>query len=131
MAHDQTNFMLLNNLAYYFLMQGNVGDAREVLERINEQDALNSVHVNATRGLLFLKEGALEKGAYYYNRAIDLAKDDETKNQALQKKQLEWGRYFLSQGKTARAQKHLQDVLTIKTKFDLYRRQAESLLKNY
>lgn len=130
LAYESTNYMLLNNLAYYFLMKGNAENAKEILERINEQDALNSVHVNATRGLLLLKENALEKGSYYYNRAIDLAKDEETKNQARQKKQLEWGRYFLSQGKTARARKYLQDAIVIKTQFDLYRLQAENLLKN-
>ncbi|TSA01069.1 MAG: tetratricopeptide repeat protein, partial [Nitrospiraceae bacterium] len=131
LSHTPTNLMLLNNLAYNYLMKGNIENARGVLDRINEQDALENPHLYATRGLLLVKEGALEEGARLYNQASILAKDEETRAQVRQKKNLEMGRYFLSQGKLERAKKLLKEVFSIDSRSDLYKEQAASLLKDY
>ncbi|OGW64435.1 MAG: hypothetical protein A3H49_08695 [Nitrospirae bacterium RIFCSPLOWO2_02_FULL_62_14] len=130
LSYAPTNSMLLNNLAYNYLMKGDIEKAREVLDRINEQDAVESVHINATRGLLLIKEGALEEGARFYNRAINIAKDEEVRTQVRQKKNLELGRYFLDQGKTARAKKLLEEVLSTRSQTELYKKQAADLLRN-
>lgn len=128
-SHAPTNLMLLNNLAYNYLMNGEIENARGVLDRINEKDALESPHVYATRGLRLVKEGELEEGARLYNHASILAQDEETRAQVRQKKNLEIGRYFLSKGKVERAKKLLEEVFKIDSRLGLYKEQAAGLLK--
>ena len=130
LVHAPTNLMLLNNLAYNYLMKGDVEKGRLVLDNINEQDALENPHLLATRGLLLIKEGGLEEGARLYNQSINMALDKETRAQIRQKKNLELGRYWLGQGKQEKANKFLRNVLDIEGHLDIYKQQAATLLQS-
>lgn len=124
------NVMLLNNLAYSYLMMGNVEKGRSILDSITNQDALENPHLFATRGLLLIKEGAIEEGAHLYNQAANLAPDKETEAQIRQKKNLELGRYWLKQGIPDKAKRHLRDAIQIESHFDIYKEQAATLLQS-
>jgi tetratricopeptide (TPR) repeat protein len=130
LVYAPTNLMLLNNLAYNYLMKGDVEKGRLVLDNINEQDALENPHLLATRGLLLIKEGGLEEGARLYNQSINMALDKETRAQIRQKKNLELGRYWLGQGKQEKAKKFLRNVLDIEGHLDIYKQQAATLLQS-
>lgn len=124
------NLLLLNNLAYTYLMKGDVEKGRSVLDSIINNDLLENPHLFATRGLLLIKEGAIEEGAHLYNQASNLAPDKETKAQIRQKKNLELGRYWLNQGKPEKAKRPLQDILEIESHLDIYKKQATVLLQS-
>ncbi len=125
-----TNLMLLNNLAYNYLMKGDIEKGRSVLDSITKQDEMENPHLLATRGLLLIKEGALEEGSRLYNQSADLALDKETRAQIRQKKSLELGRYWLGQGKTEKAKRLLRDVLGLESHLDIYKEQAAALLQS-
>ncbi|MDA2909727.1 tetratricopeptide repeat protein [Nitrospiraceae bacterium AH_259_D15_M11_P09] len=129
LAHVPKNLALLNNLAYNYLMKGELEKGRKILDQIDEHEAIESTHVRGTRGLLLIKEHAIQEGARFYNIAIRLAKDEETKAQVRQKKNLELGRHFLGQGNKARARKLFLEALKIQSDSEVYRRQAEHLLR--
>ncbi|MDH5723796.1 MAG: tetratricopeptide repeat protein [Alphaproteobacteria bacterium] len=123
------NLLLLNNLAYTYLMKGDIEKGRSVLDSIANRNLLENPHLFATRGLLLIKEGAIEEGAHLYNQAIDLAPDKETTAQIRQKKNLELARYWLNQGKPEKAKRLLQDILEIESHLDIYKKQASTLLQ--
>lgn len=66
------NLTMINNLAYAYLIEGNISSARELLSRHHTQPGTN-VWLTATWGLLYLKEGNLEKARSLYSEAAKLA----------------------------------------------------------
>jgi tetratricopeptide (TPR) repeat protein len=129
--YSPTNLTLLNNLAYNYLMADKVGQARAVLDSIKDSTvSQENVYLTATRGLLLIKEHAIEEGAHLYNRALKLAAGQELKNRVRQKKYLELGRYYLKENQVSRGRRILQQVLSIHTSEDHYAAQARTLLAN-
>lgn len=95
--------MLVNNLAYVYLMLGRSSDARHVLEsfELANVEKSNRVALTATWGLLYLWEGDIEKGRSEYRRAEELA--IQSSNRKLgrivqQKMHLEMARAYLRRG---------------------------------
>lgn len=108
-------------------MQNQLQKARDILDKVKEE---NNIYLTATRGLLLIKEGNIDEGRYYYNRAISLASNN--KNLAAlvdQKKHLELARYNLDKGNWKEAIRLLKRGLSFKTKETLFKRKIEQLLE--
>ena len=90
---------LINNYAYALVMEDKLVEARRVLDKVKDE---NYVFLNATRGLLLIREGNINEGRRYYNKAMELAKSTDKNLMALvnQKKHLELGRYYIEKGKS-------------------------------
>lgn len=100
------NTILLNNYAYCNILINNLSEARSILDKIGNTD---DFCLNATRGLLYLKEGNLAEGRRYYNKAVLLAGKNKN-NYALvnQKKHLEVAKYFIKKNEKKLALKSLE-----------------------
>ena len=122
--HDK---VILNNLAYSYLMLGDTEKARSILDGIDEKRY--DSFLTATKGLLLLKEGDKERANYYYNEASRQAATRELKNLVLQKKNLELGRDALRRGDRAEAVSLLRHSLTFKTqRHHYFKKQSKELL---
>lgn len=106
---------LNNNLAYNYLKEGNIKMAREILDKKRISQIVNNVFLTATRGLLLVKEGNIQEGQRLYNRARDIARNDDLKNKVMQKKNLELARYYLDKGNIREAKRLLEKALGYKT----------------
>jgi len=119
------NKMMLNNLAYNYLLLGDIGKARTILDGINEPE---NIFVNATRGLLLIKEENVEEGRRLYNLAEKLASNDTMlRNLIKQKKHLELAKYHYSRDEINKAADNLKQVIRLKAKYNYYAEQALSL----
>lgn len=125
--HNPNNAILLNNLAYNYLMVDELEKARRVLDRANEQDS--PIFLTATRGLLLLKEDNLKEGQRLYNKAASLAKNEELRRMIHQKKSIEIAKYYLEQNNRKQAIKFLNSVIKLKTRYSAFQRQARALLQ--
>jgi tetratricopeptide (TPR) repeat protein len=112
------NLAMINNYAYCQILLGNLKEARRALESVDSGDF---VHMTATKGLLFIKEGDIESGRKHYNRAALLAEKDK-KLQALvnQKKQLELSLHFLKNGNNKEALRRIKKGLKYQTNESYY-----------
>ncbi len=120
------NANLLNNYAYNLLCAGNTAKAREILDRIDEEENPFSA---ATRGLLLIKEGNIQEGQRLYNRAKELLKSmPHLVDFVEQKKWLEIGKYYQKIGDSKEAARLLKKATSIKTKHAYFREDAERLL---
>ena len=128
LKHNPGKRSLINNLAYSYLMKGDseIQKAREILDGYGGDE--DDVHMIATRGLLLIKEGDLREGARLYNRVAKLARTEEMKGLAQQKKNLELGRYRGEHGNRGLAIGSLKKALSIRTDSPIYRDQAKALL---
>jgi tetratricopeptide (TPR) repeat protein len=117
--------LLLNNLAYAYLMAGDTRKARSILDRIPDKEY--DVFLTATRGLLLLKENDLLEASRLYNTAAAMAKSKELRGLLLQKKNLEFARYAVKQGNEAKASRLLAQVLKIRTNEKIYLHQAAKM----
>ena len=72
--------------------------------------------MTATFGLLCIKQGNLEEGRKYYNRAALIAKDNkELRSLVIQKKELELSLYHLKNGNKKEALKRIKKGLAYKS----------------
>ncbi len=126
LANCGNNDVLLNNLAYAQLLSGDTVSGRRTLDRIAVKASL--YFVEATRGLLLLKEGNVEEGARLYNLAKHLA-IPKVKSLVEQKKRIELARYWIGQKRVEKAKDLLLSALDLKTDEKLFRREAEKLLE--
>lgn len=116
----------INNLAYNYLMNNEVGKAEVILRKVKENSG--SVYLNATRGLLNIKKGNIEEGSRLYNRAAELAGRGILYGLVIQKKNLELARHYISCGKKNRVRDNLKKVFsTMKGKDTIFTKQAQEL----
>ncbi len=116
-----------NNLAYALLMKGDVARARDVLEGITGRE--RGVALEATRGLLSLREGDLAAGLRGYRRALLKARakrDTALARRVKQKMHLEVAKAFWRQGQKARTLSEIERGLRVDGKA-AYRRDLEEL----
>jgi Tfp pilus assembly protein PilF len=121
------NIGLINNLAYNYLMNNDIDNAKVILEKV--KNIVDHVYLIATRGLLKIKEGDLEEGRRLYNEAANMARSEYAKNQVMQKKYLEIAKYYLNINNNLLAQKNILKVLSIKNGNGVYMEQAVELRK--
>jgi Flp pilus assembly protein TadD len=114
LRRDPTNKIMLNNLAYVYLMRGETKLARAVLDQVEEDDS-TAIIFAATRGLLCLLEGDIEAGDQLYKEAETLAFHRGLKKLAVsvrQKRCLEVARAYIRNGRVQEA----SELLKIGTK---------------
>jgi tetratricopeptide (TPR) repeat protein len=126
--------ILMNNLAYALLMNGQPVEARKILESI-PSDAKSSrgdspVVLAATWGLLYLWEGNIEKGQERYREAEALARtlpQHDLPNIVRQKMHLETARAYARQQDFAAADIEISRGLSVKDGRDLYSQDLTAL----
>lgn len=123
--HLPGNRVILNNLAYNYLMNGNLPQAKHILDKT--KDIEDNIFLTATRGLLALKENNIQEAQRLYNLASNLTKFENLRKEVLQKKHIELAKYYLSKNDMMSAEQHLQKALSIKTGHNIYRYQVEQL----
>lgn len=125
------NQLVGNNLAYALLLDGRVGEAREVLEKYPEAET-NDIYLRATWGLLHLREDDLEGGIRGYREAQGWAQAQglkELANQAKQKMHLEVARLHLRRGDRDAAVREVRLGLSIAGK-PAYRRSLTEIQRS-
>lgn len=107
------NISMINNYAYCLILRGDLSKAIRIIDGVDFRD---SVHLTATLGLLCIKQGNLEEGRKYYNRAAQIAKNNkELRYLVLQKKELELSLYYLKDGNKKEALKRIKKGLAYKS----------------
>jgi Flp pilus assembly protein TadD len=118
---------LVNNYAYCLILRGELAKAREVLDKHKEESLVPLV---ATRGLLLIKEGNIQEGRRFYNRAVALAGNDRSLVALVeQKKNLELGINCLEKGNKREAIRLFQKGLRYKSREDRYKKKIIKLLE--
>lgn len=128
LRHNPTNLALLNNLAYYLIMNEDVERGRQVLDCITAPEAATDTYLNATRGLLLIKQDNLDAADKFYRMAQSQASSKEIRSQVRQKYNLELGRYWMAKGKWDLSRRYLQAAINIETISTVFLGQARKLL---
>jgi tetratricopeptide (TPR) repeat protein len=124
------NWAIINNLAYSYLMDDDVINAKTILEKA--KDITNNVFLTATRGLLEVRNGNLEEGRRLYNLAASMARYDERLNKEVeQKKNLELARYYFKIKRYDMAKDHLNKVLSTRFQNTVYAVQVKEFFDKY
>ena len=100
----------VNNLAFVAIEQGKLDDAGNYLARLRSDTPTSTYFHYATRGLLAIRRGHVDKGEGLYRLAISTASDRNTKSLLRQKLNWELGNYLARQGQTRRAIRFLAKV---------------------
>lgn len=117
---------MVNNYTYALILSDKLKEARSILDHFSGD---YSVQLYATRGLLLIKEGNIEEGKQFYNRAKKLAVDNRNlANLVDQKKHLELAKYYSEIGNTHEAIRLLKKGLTFKTKEKYYKHDILELI---
>jgi len=120
------NKVIINNLAYSYLMNNEVNNADIILREVEEN--INNVFLNATRGLLNIKKGNIEEGTRLYNLAAKFAREKPSSGDVIQKKHLELARHYFSHDQKNRALSNLKKVFSaMKGKDTIFAKQAQKL----
>lgn len=116
----------LNNLAYSYIKKGLLPEARNSLDQIHWEKAHFISY--ATKGLMRIYEGKIREGSSLYDTAANLAPNQEWKALVRQKKRIEIARFWATHNRQGEAVRLLQSVAKIKTRTQLYLKQADKLL---
>ena len=121
----------INNLAFALIEIGKYDEAASYLSRLQPLPEANGAFAFATRGLLAIRVGRLEKGTTLYRRAITQA-DPRFKKQLRKKLQWELAVYWQQNGDARKSKVHLARVLDTMSdsvwKLSHLDRQARTLL---
>ena len=100
----------VNNLAFVAIEQGKLDDAGNYLARLRSDARMSTYFHYATRGLLAIRRGHVDRGEGLYRLAISTARDRNVKSLLRQKLNWELGSYWARQGRTRRAIRFLEKV---------------------
>ncbi len=72
LAANKNNISLLNNFAYFLILNGQLSNAKSVLDRkiLRSENASSHTSLIATRGLFHFRMGDPELGRMYYEKAL-------------------------------------------------------------
>lgn len=128
--HLPNNYTIINNLAYSYLMDDAVTNAKAILEKA--KDITNNVYLTATRGLLEIKNDNIKEGRRLYNLAASLAHyNQKLSKEVEQKKNLELAKYYLKIKRYDIARDHLNKVLSVKLPDSIYAIQAKQFVEKH
>ena len=100
----------VNNLAFVAIEQGKLDDAGSYLARLRSDAPMHRYFHYATRGLLAIRRGHVDRGEGLYRLAISTASDRNIKSLLRQKLNWELGNYSARQGRTRKAIRFLEKV---------------------
>ena len=100
----------VNNLAFVAIEQGKLDDAGSYLARLRSDAPMSKYFHYATRGLLAIRRGHVDRGEGLYRLAISTASDRNVKSLLRQKLNWELGNYLARQGRTRKAIRFLEKV---------------------
>ena len=107
---------VINNLAYFLLMEGQVAQAKQVLDS-RPRNVEDRVELVATIGLLHLKQGDYDSARRLYKHAEGMASKTSRKElarQVRQKMHLELARYHIARGEYDLAKREISAGLNEK-----------------
>lgn len=127
--------LLVNNLAYALLMNGDPVKARTVLtslqlDKVRPLKLMDRVALTATWGLLYLWEGDLLEGRRHYEMAEKMSYESENTDLpeiVRQKMHLEIAKFFIRAHDLAAAKKEIEGGLSIKNGRAAYAQELNSL----
>lgn len=117
------NIFIMNNLAYAYLMIGQLDDAKTVLAKLDSPQK-SSPQMIATFGLLQLHEGHLNNARRLYKQAAAVAANMGNKllgRMLTQKLHLELARHFIRNGKSVLAKNEIELGLAIPGRRSFFR----------
>ena len=100
----------VNNIAYVAIEQGQLDEASAFLSGFRSDVELNRHYEYATRGLLAIRRGQIDRGAGLYRLAISTVSDRDVKSLLRQKLNWELGKYWVSKGNIGKAIRLLEKV---------------------
>ena len=100
----------INNLAFVAIEQGKLDDAGCYLSRLRSDAPIHRYFHYATRGLLAIRRGHVDRGEGLYRLAISTASDQNTKSLLRQKLNWELGNHLARQGRIRRAIRFLEKI---------------------
>ena len=98
----------INNLAFVAIEQDKLDDAGCYLSRLRSDAPMHRYFHYATRGLLAIRRGHVDRGEGLYRLAISTANDQNTKSLLRQKLNWELGNHLARQGRIRRAIRFLE-----------------------
>ena len=107
----QTWNITVNNLAFVLIEQGQLDAAQIYLNLLRSDVTVHKHYEYATRGLLAMRRGQVEKGEGLYRLAIANSNDRDRKSLFRQKLNWELGQYWNSRGNPRRASRFFEKVL--------------------
>lgn len=125
--------MTLNNLVFTLIEMERLDEARHHAAKLEPGDGDEGAVIYATRGLLAIRLGQMERGEALYRRGISQAVRRDLKARMRQRLSWELGRYWASRGVPSRAKRFLKRA-TVIAKDDVWpmrdiQRQASDLLR--
>ena len=105
---------LLNNLAFVAVELDRLDEAKVYLQQLGGQISKSKEFVCATRGLLTIRMGRVERGEALYRHAIAIAHKQRDKAMLRQKLNFELGTFFASKGERTKAARAFRRVLNTK-----------------
>lgn len=126
--HFPSDKIIVNNLAYYYLMNNEVEKAEKILTKIKDVKD-KGVYLNATLGLLMIKSDRLEEGCSYYNLAKRISGSGGFGKLIEQKKNLELARYYIDKKDLLKAKDLLNKVVFVKVESNVFSLEAMEMLK--
>ena len=123
----------LNNLVFTLIGKEHFDEAKQLAANLVVDAGDTGASVNATRGLLAIRLGHMDKGEALYERGISLAVSRDLKARIRQRLAWELGSYWMSQGAPNKAKRFLKRAAVV-AKEDVWpmrgiQRQASELLK--
>ena len=100
----------VNNIAYVAIEQGELDEASRYLSGFRSDVEPNRHYEYATRGLLAIRRGQMERGEGLYRLAISTATDRDAKSLLRQKLNWELGKTWISKGNIRKAIRLLEKV---------------------
>ena len=105
----------LNNLAFTLIEMDELDEAKYYISHFRLDSSGPNTYGYATRGLLAIRLGQVEKGEGLYRQAMSSVQND-MKGTFRRKLNWELGNHFLVMGDVRKAKRHLQKVVTERTK---------------
>ena len=103
----------LNNLVFTLIGMERLDEAKDLAAQLEAGTGDVGASINATRGLLAIRLGHVEKGEALYERGISMAVSGGLKARMRQKLGWELGNYWMSQGTPSKAKRFLKRATVV------------------
>ena len=103
----------LNNLVFTLIGVGRLGEAKDLAAQIDAGVGDVGASISATRGLLAIRLGQVERGEALYKKGIALAVSRDLKARIRQRLGWELGTYWMSQGNPSKARRFLRQAAVV------------------